>query len=344
MLRGRARASGPGRGRERRRRGSAQEIVRRNKFSSPTEVSKRAGLIAGSFLIAGPGGWRAAASRRFFWWRASRDRDRDGGTSSVARASALLPPCGRSLTCIRTNRQKAGKGFSQTGAACVVVTPHAREEAAAAATRRETEPEAAMREVAARARARAGEDDRRTVRRASAGGEISRRTPRRGARSRRTSLSVRSGDERRRAQFCQHPTATPRRERTHVAAILPWRFLMRSRPRGGNWCIGRDRPSVTRQTDEILSHWYSFRHFAIPERPLASQPGGRAVNRTLFQTLDRQPRAERACASLPPLVSRSIFTSPPFASDDSECLLWSVPRRLFVLLEEPYHRRDVPRV
>ena len=130
--------------------------MRRNKFSSPTEVSKRAGLIAGSFLIAGPGGWRAAASRRFFWWRASRDRDRDGGTSSVARASALLPPCGRSLTCIRTNRQKAGKGFSQTGAACVVVTPHAREEAAAAATRRETEPEAAMREVAARARAPRG--------------------------------------------------------------------------------------------------------------------------------------------------------------------------------------------
>ena len=82
-----------------------------------------------------------------------RDRDRDGGTSSVARVSALLPPCGRSLTCIRTNRQKAGKGFSQTGAACVVVTPHAREEAAAAATKRETNPEAAIREAAARARA-----------------------------------------------------------------------------------------------------------------------------------------------------------------------------------------------
>ena len=82
-----------------------------------------------------------------------RDRDRDGGTSSVARVSALLPPCGRSLTCIRTNRQKAGKGFSQTGAACVVVTPHAREEAAAAATKRETKPEAAIREAAARARA-----------------------------------------------------------------------------------------------------------------------------------------------------------------------------------------------
>ena len=318
--------------------------MRRNKFSSPTEVSKRAGLIAGSFLIAGPGGWRAAASRRFFWWRASRDRDRDGGTSSVARASALLPPCGRSLTCIRTNRQKAGKGFSQTGAACVVVTPHAREEAAAAATRRETEPEAAMREVAARARARRGEDDRRTVRRASAGGEISRRTPRRGARSRRTSLSVRSGDERRRAQFCQHPTATPRRKRTHVAAIVPWRFLMRSRPCGGNWCIGRDRPSVTRQTDEILSHWYSFRHFAIP-RTSARLPARRTRGESNALSDSRPPASpERARASLPPLVSRSIFTSPPFASDDSECLLWSVPRRLFVLLEEPYHRRDVPRV
>ena len=96
-----------------------------------------------------------------------------------------------------------------------------------------------------------------------------------------------------------------------------------------------------------MKYFHTGTLFAIlpsPKRPLASQPGGRAVNQTLFQTLDRQPRPERARTSLPPLVSRSIFTSPPFASDDSECLLWSVPRRLFVLLEEPYHRRDVPRV
>ena len=84
---GRARASGAGRGRERRRRGSAQEIVRRNKFSSPTEVSKRAGLIAGSFLIAGPGGWRAAASRRFFGWRASVEIGIGTGAPRASRAS-----------------------------------------------------------------------------------------------------------------------------------------------------------------------------------------------------------------------------------------------------------------
>ena len=154
-------------------------------------------------------------------------------------------------------------------------------------------------------------------------------------------------EKRRRAAaraFCQHPTATPRRKRTHVAAIVPWRFLMRSRPCGGNWCIGRDRPSVTRQTDEILSHWYSFRHFAIP-RTSARLPARRTRGESNALSDSRPPASRRTCARFSsPLVSRSIFTSPPFASDDSECLLWSVPRRLFVLLEEPYHRRDVPRV
>ena len=160
-------------------------------------------------------------------------------------------------------------------------------------------------------RARAPRGGRSTYRatRASAGGEISRRTPRRGARSRRTSLSVRSGDERRRAQFCQHPTATPRRKRTHVAAIVPWRFLMRSRPCGGNWCIGRDRPSVTRQTDEILSHWYSFRHFAIP-RTSARLPARRTRGESNALSDSRPPASpERARASLPPssLVRYSLL-------------------------------------
>lgn len=160
------------------------------------------------------------------------------------------------------------------------------------------------------ARARRGEDDRRTVRRASAGGEISRRTPRRGARSRRTSLSVRNGDERRRAQFCQHPTATPRRKGTHVAAILPWRFLMRSRPCGGNWCIGRDRLSVTRQTDEILSHWYSFRHFAIPQTS-ARLPARRTRGESNALSDSRPPASPRTCAhfSSPPRLSFDIHFS-----------------------------------
>ena len=154
------------------------------------------------------------------------------------------------------------------------------------------------------ARARRGEDDRRTVRRASAGGEISRLTPRRGARSRRTSLSVRSSDERRRAQFCQHPTATPRLG-THVAAILPWRFLMRSRPCGGNWCIGRDRPSVTRQTDEILSYWYSFRHFANP-RTSARLPARRTRGESNALSDSRPPASPRTCARFSPPLRLSF--------------------------------------
>jgi hypothetical protein len=169
-----------------------------------------------------------------------RDRVRDGGTSSVARVSALLPPCGQSLTCIRTNRQKAGKGFSQTGAACVVVTPHAREEAAAAATKRETKPEAAIREAAARARApRGGRSTYRATR------ERGRRDQPANAPSGRAIAKNIALREKRRPAAAR--AILPTRHR--VAALLSAKTspLLPSLMKNAAIGIGRDLPSVTRR-------------------------------------------------------------------------------------------------
>ena len=131
--------------RARRCRNAATRPLRRlcwNKFSSPTEVSKRAGLIAfvphsgvSSFRWLFDG--RAVGRNGKFKFRERRDTralDRSvagalGGDEGSPRRRPRLPRARRRRRrAVRSkfmlsNRQKAGKGFGRTGAACVVVTP-----------------------------------------------------------------------------------------------------------------------------------------------------------------------------------------------------------------------------
>ena len=119
----------------------AQKIVL-EQVSSPTEVSKRAGLIAfvphsgvSSFRWLFDG--RAVGRNGKFKFRERRDTralDRSvagalGGDEGSPRRRPRLPRARRRRRrAVRSkfmlsNRQKAGKGFGRTGAACVVVTP-----------------------------------------------------------------------------------------------------------------------------------------------------------------------------------------------------------------------------
>lgn len=120
-----------------------------NKSSSPTEVSKRAGLIA---FVPHRG---VSSFRRLSRKRHARQSDKNGKStrSRTSRSSASsdgsveraleatrgrprrrlrLPRARRRLRravgskFMLSNRQKAGKGFGRTGAACVVVTPRER--------------------------------------------------------------------------------------------------------------------------------------------------------------------------------------------------------------------------
>lgn len=120
-----------------------------NKSSSPTEVSKRAGLIA---FVPHRG---VSSFRRLSRKRHARQSDKNGKStrSRTSRSSAtsdgsveraLEATRGRPRRRLRfprarrrlrravgskfmlSNRQKAGKGFGRTGAACVVVTPRER--------------------------------------------------------------------------------------------------------------------------------------------------------------------------------------------------------------------------
>jgi hypothetical protein len=118
-----------------------------NKSSSPTEVSKRAGLIA---FVPHRG---VSSFRRLSRKRHARQSDKNGKSTRSSRSSAtsdgsveraLEATRGRPRRRLRfprarrrlrravgskfmlSNRQKAGKGFGRTGAACVVVTPRER--------------------------------------------------------------------------------------------------------------------------------------------------------------------------------------------------------------------------